>query len=72
MAEDVVVHDEDDERFNPLLHPSVGQRPDADDEHTNDVLVTFDGRCLDSPEKVRAWLDELNTALAPERRAAAG
>jgi hypothetical protein len=34
---------------------------------TDDVPVTFDGRRLDSPEAVKAWLADLAT-----RRAAAG
>lgn len=34
---------------------------------TDDVPVTFDGRRLDSPEVVKAWLADLAT-----RRAAAG
>ena len=42
--------------------------PPTDD----DVCITRDGRRLDSPEKVRAFLDELNTSVAAERAAAKG
>jgi hypothetical protein len=42
--------------------------PPTDD----DVCITLDGRRLDSPEKVRAFLDELNASVAAERAAAKG
>ncbi len=38
----------------------------------DDVCITNDGRRLDSPEKVRAFLDELNASVAAERAAAKG
>ena len=38
----------------------------------DDVCITHDGRRLDSPEKVRAFLDELNASLAAERGADRG
>lgn len=38
----------------------------------DDVCITHDGRRLDSPEKVRAFLDELNASLAAERAAGRG
>ena len=38
----------------------------------DDVCVTRDGRRLDSPEKVRAFLEELNASVAAERAAAKG
>ena len=40
-----------------------GLPPTADD-----VSITLDGRRLDTPEKLRAWLDEINTELAAERQ----
>jgi hypothetical protein len=40
--------------------------PPTDD----DVCITRDGRRLDSPEKVRAFLDELNASVAAERATA--
>ncbi len=43
---------------------------DADPPTADDVPVTRAGRRLDSPAKVRAWLDELNAARAAERGAA--
>lgn len=39
---------------------------------SDDVSITMDGRRLDSPEKVRAWLAEINAQFAQEDAAAAG
>ena len=38
---------------------------------SDDVPVTLDGRRLDSPDKVRAWLSELNTARSADLDASA-
>jgi len=37
----------------------------------DDVTVLADGRRLDTPEKVRAWVDEVNAGRAAEQAAAA-
>lgn len=37
----------------------------------DDVTVLADGRRLDTPEKVRAWVDEVNAERAAEQAAAA-
>jgi hypothetical protein len=42
---------------------------DAPPPTDDDVPITRDGRRLDSPEKVRAWLDDLNQSLQAERDA---
>jgi hypothetical protein len=43
-----------EELFESIRHAPP---PTADD-----VPVTLDGRRLDTPEKVRAWVDEVNVA----------
>jgi hypothetical protein len=42
---------------------------DAPPPTDDDVPITRDGRRLDSPEKVRAWLDDLNQSLRAELEA---
>jgi hypothetical protein len=43
--------------LNALLACGEHRAPTSDD-----VSVTIDGRRLDSPTKVRAWLEELNAS----------
>jgi hypothetical protein len=44
-----------------VLTVQTGLPPTADD-----VMVTLDGRRLDTKEKVIAWVDEVNAARAAE------
>jgi hypothetical protein len=54
--------------FREMAEAFEHASPPTDD----DVCITRDGRRLDSPEKVRAFLDELNASVAAERAAAKG
>lgn len=51
------------------FHEMAGAFEHAPPPTEDDVCITRDVRRLDSPEKVRAFLDELNASVAADRAA---